>query len=255
MKEGLTVGGLREALRDPEREMLGTVISTADIVFAEHAARQFDLIWIDLEHSALSLRDVQSLVIAATAGGCYSLIRLPGADASAIGPILDTGVDGIVVPRVGSAEQLEPIAKALHFPPRGTRGFAPRRASLSATLTDADYRVACIVQVESSEAVAGASELAAADVCDALVVGTSDLSFDIGAPLASGDPRLDDAVVAVREAAMAAGKGWGVAAGGSPKRIRELAAVDGGTLVYGSDVRLFGEAVSSLVETLRGTSS
>jgi 4-hydroxy-2-oxoheptanedioate aldolase len=253
VRDELTASGLRDALRDAKQEMLGTVISTADIVFAEHAANHFDLLWIDLEHSALSLRDVQSLVIAATAGGAYSLIRLPEADARGIGSILDTGVDGIVLPRVECRDQLEAVAAALHYPPRGTRGFAPRRASLSASLPSADDRVACIVQVESSEAVASAAELAAVDVCDALVVGTSDLSFDLGAPLASADPRLDAAVAAVRAAATAVGKGWGVAAGGSPRRIRELAAAGGGTLVYGSDVRLFGEAVNGLVEELRGS--
>jgi 4-hydroxy-2-oxoheptanedioate aldolase len=253
MKTRPNASALRDALRDADREMLGTVISTADIVFAEHAARHFDLLWIDLEHSALSLRDVQSLVIAATAGGAYSLIRLAEADTRGIGPVLDTGVDGIVLPRVERPEQLEEIAAALHYPPRGTRGFAPRRASLSTTVPRAEDRVACIVQVESSEAVTSAEALAAVDVCDALVVGTSDLSFDLGAPLVSTDPRVDAAVATVRTAAIAAGKGWGVAAGSSPRRIRELAATKGGTLVYGSDVRLFGEAMSGLVETLRAS--
>jgi 4-hydroxy-2-oxoheptanedioate aldolase len=251
MERRLTAEGLVEALRASDRELLGTVVSTADVVFAEHAARRFDLLWIDLEHSALSLRDAQALVIAATAGGAYSLIRLQEADTRGIGPILDTGVDGIILPRVEHPDELDAFASALHFPPRGTRGFAPRRSSLSSGVPGADRRPACIVQVESAAAVEIAPALAAHGVCDALVVGTSDLSFDLGKPLAGGDPRLDGAVEAVREAALAAGKGWGVAAGESPARMRELAGVDGGTLIYGSDVRLFAKALDDLVAALR----
>ena len=252
MREELsTAGGLADALRAADRELLGTVVSTADVVFVEHAATRFDLLWIDLEHSALSLRDAQALVIAATAGGAYSLIRLQEADARGIGAILDTGVDGIILPRVERIDQLDSVARALHFPPLGTRGFAPRRSSLAGGVPRSGSRPACIVQVESAAAVESAPALAAHDVCDALVVGTSDLSFDFGTPLAGGDPRLDSAVKVVRNAATAAGKGWGVAAGESPGRMRELASAEGGTLIYGSDVRLFAKALDDLVTALR----
>jgi 2-dehydro-3-deoxyglucarate aldolase/4-hydroxy-2-oxoheptanedioate aldolase len=175
------------------------------------------------------------------------------ADPRGIGPVLDTGADGVILPRVEDPSQLESFARAIYFPPRGTRGFAPRRFSLTGNATNFDRRPACIVQVESAKAVSIAPALAAADVCDALVVGTSDLSFDLGEPLDSGNPRLGRAVAAVREAALEAGRGWGVASGGSPSRMRELAGSVGGTLIYGSDVRLFTEALDTLVTALRAT--
>lgn len=244
---------LSAALKDANRELIGTVVSTTDLVFAEQAAARFDLLWIDLEHSALSLRDTQALVIAASSGGAWSLVRLPTAATDGLGRILDTGADGVVVPRVEGPDELEAIARALHFPPAGLRGFAPRRSSLSlGSGPDPDRRPACIVQVESAQAVAAAGELAAAGVCDALVVGTADLSLDLGIPLGAKDPRLDAAVASVREAALGAGKGWGVAIGASPARMRELAGADGGCLIYGSDIRIFSEAMDGLMRSLTG---
>jgi 4-hydroxy-2-oxoheptanedioate aldolase len=243
-------GSLSHELRDPESELIGTVVSTTDIVFAEQAAGPFDLVWIDLEHSALSIRDAQASVIAASAAGAFSLIRLPNLTADMVGPVLDTGVDGIVVPRVDTPDELTALAAALHFPPKGRRGYAPRRSALSGRTVDVDLRPACVLQVESTIAVANAADLARMDICDALVVGTSDLSFDLGVPADISDPRLDAAVVAVREAALAAGKGWGVAVGGSPTRMRELAATAGGCLIYSSDVRMFSEILAQVAGAL-----
>jgi 4-hydroxy-2-oxoheptanedioate aldolase len=242
---------LARSLRDPREELLGTVVSTADAVFAEIAASRFDLVWIDLEHSALSPRDVQALVIAATAGGAFSLIRLAGPDPRALGALLDTGADGVVLPRAERADEVEALAHALQFPPRGGRGYAPRRAALAAGVPGPGERPACIVQVESTAAIENAGALAAVDVCDALVVGTSDLSFDLGAPMELHHPSLVEAIAAIRSAATAAGKGWGVAAGGATAALRRLAGEPGGTLIYASDVRLFAEAVDARARALR----
>jgi 4-hydroxy-2-oxoheptanedioate aldolase len=242
---------LAEALRDPERELLGTVLSTVDPVFGEVASFHVDLVWIDLEHSPISVRDAQVLVIAAAAAGAFSLIRVRGTDGDGLGALLDTGVNGIVVPRVETAADLEALSLQTLFPPRGRRGYAPRRVTLNTTASF-DERPACIVQVESRAAVDRAAELAACDITDALVVGTSDLSLDLGTPMRTDSPELIASVEQVRAAALAAGKGWGVAAGGDPARLRALAGERGATLVYASDVRVFTEAIADAARRLRG---
>ena len=85
------------------RELLvGTVLTLPDVALAELSAGAFDFVWIDLEHGALGSSDVQPLAIAARAAGATSLVRVR--DADAIGPVLDAGVDGIVVPRVDGAD-------------------------------------------------------------------------------------------------------------------------------------------------------
>jgi hypothetical protein len=56
--------------------LVGTVIGTADAALAELTAAPFDFVWLDLEHSALSIRAVQELTVAVQATGCACLVRL-----------------------------------------------------------------------------------------------------------------------------------------------------------------------------------
>src|SRR5438270_301973 len=102
----------RERVRARER-VLGTVVASSDPALAELVGDHFDFIWIDLEHSPLTLRDVQALCIAARAAGCGTLARLPTADAGGLTALLDIGVDGIVAPRVEAVDVAARVAKAL----------------------------------------------------------------------------------------------------------------------------------------------
>ncbi len=241
---------LAATLRASPSSLLTTVLSTRDPVFCEAVAAHFDVVWIDLEHSALSLSDVLALVIAVSAGGAKSMVRLTSPDSENLGALLDTGVDGIVLPRVETEQQLTEFARRVHFPPLGERGFAPRRASLADGVPTPGQRPACIVQVESKQAVATAERLAAHEVCDALVLGSSDYSFDVSRPMQLADQEICQTLATVRRAAQAHGKGWGLAVGGDPARARALA--DGGPVIFSSDVRMFWEVLASRTSVLRG---
>ena len=61
---------------------LGTVLSIGDPVMAELAAQAFDVLWIDLEHGALSARDAQVLALAVQSTGAQALVRVPSMPAS-----------------------------------------------------------------------------------------------------------------------------------------------------------------------------
>src|SRR5215213_1172282 len=111
------------------RPLVGTVISVPDVGLAELTAAAVDFVWIDLEHGALSLRDVQPLAIAARSAGAAALVRLRSTSDSALGPALDAGVDGVVVPRVATVADAEGVVERLRYPPRGSRGLAARRSS------------------------------------------------------------------------------------------------------------------------------
>lgn len=230
--------------------MVGTVISTVDPVFAELAASRFDFVWIDLEHSALSPSDVQTLVICAAAADAFSMIRLGDSEPGALGALLDTGVDGVVLPRAEDPGRVEAVTRLLEFPPSGVRGYAPRRAALVKRESSSPRRPACIVQVESQRAVDNAGDLAQLETCDALVIGLNDLSLNLGVAPALDGPELTDAVRSVRSAADQAGKGWGVAVGRDSSCLDRIIA-DGGTLVYSSDVGLFAGAIDQAARAFR----
>src|ERR1700753_1939871 len=79
----------------------------------------FDGVFIDLEHTALDLRDVQSLVMAAEGAGVTPIVRPPGLDPGFILRLLDIGVQGLLLPHVESADLAAGAVAAVRYPPQG----------------------------------------------------------------------------------------------------------------------------------------
>lgn len=240
--------GRRLSSREP---VFGTVVTVPSIALAELVAEAVDFVWIDLEHGALGVADVQPLAVACRAAGAGALVRLPSADASGIGTILDAGADGVVAPRVESADCAARLVERLRYPPRGSRGVAARRGSGYGRHGSRGADPLCLVQIESPLGVEAASEIAAVDGVDALVIGCADLSHSLGESgrLASGI--VTDAVERVQFAAAAAGIPSGIAGPDDPALLVELAAGRSTVFVLSADVRMYARAVDSNIAALR----
>ncbi len=236
---------------DAGETLCGTVLSSADAVLAEMVAASFDFVWIDLEHSALTVRDLQILTIAVQASGCVALARLPHSDSELLTAALDAGVDGLVAPRVSSVEEAESFLARLAYPPAGRRGFAPRRGNAFGTaLRGAGHPPPIgVVQIETTEGLENVSEIAAVPGVDWLLVGLADLSFELGAPLQPEAPLLSTAVERVHDAAVRSGARVGLAASGNEQSLRRLLSRRVSMLLYSSDARLYAEAVAATRRT------
>lgn len=245
---------LRERLRGGDR-LIGTVLSLQGAPLAELTAAPFDLVWIDLEHGALGLAEMQDMAIGAQAAGTAAAVRIPSWDWERLPAVLDAGVDGVVVPAVESAQQAAAICGRLRYPPDGVRGFGPRRAGwygrISRFWDSPEARPACLIQIETPAGVAAAAEIAQVPGVDALVLGCSDLSLALGHPQELDAAPLHEAAVVVRSAARTAGVAFGIAGAGRAAALAALAGPDVGLLVYASDVRLFAEAVDHVAAGLR----
>jgi 4-hydroxy-2-oxoheptanedioate aldolase len=200
-------------LRD-RAQVVGTVLTVPSVALAELVGARVDFVWIDLEHGALDVGDVQPLAVGAQAAGAAALVRLPDAGAGRLSAILDAGVDGIVAPRTESAKQASRLVEALRHPPRGSRGFAARRASGYEAGAPADAEAGadplCWLQIESPAGVDAAGEIAAVEGVHALIVGCADLALNSGGAL---DPQ---AVAHVQAAARAHGIASGIAGPDDP---------------------------------------
>jgi 2-keto-3-deoxy-L-rhamnonate aldolase RhmA len=227
--------------------LLGTVLTLPDVTLAELVADPLDFVWIDLEHGALGAADVQPLAVAARAAACAALVRL--ADGHAPAPaLLDAGIDGVVAPRVESAAQASRLAEALRHPPRGTRGFAARRATGYGRIP-AGPDPLLLVQIESAPGVDAAAEIASVDGVDALVVGCSDLALALGCDPAGAEVR--GAIGRVQDAAVGAGSASGIAGPDDAGLLWELAGELSTLLVCSADVRIYARAVDELVARVR----
>jgi 4-hydroxy-2-oxoheptanedioate aldolase len=224
---------------------LGTVLSVADVALAESVATAFDLVWLDLEHGALTVADVQTLTIAVQGAGRHAHARVPRWDSELLPAIIDAGVDGVVAPRVESAADAAALVRRLRYPPGGSRGYGPRRAGGYGRASEPP-EPECTVQIESVEGVAEAGAIAAVDGVDTLVVGCADLALAIG-PRAEA---LRDAVRHVADAAAAAGIAFGVAASGPPVQVAGLMAARPDLVLYSVDVRLYARAVDGAAQAL-----
>jgi 2-keto-3-deoxy-L-rhamnonate aldolase RhmA len=181
---------LRDSLRarDP---VVGGWVSIGHPAVAEITARAgLDFVTVDTEHAPIDVADLESLVRAVDAadGDAVPFVRTPSSDPVALKRALDTGVGGVMVPRVEDAAEAERVVDATTYPPEGIRGTAGGRAAdygatLPAYLAEADDAVTRVVQVETTGAVERAEAIGAVDGVDALFVGPADLSAALDVPL------------------------------------------------------------------------
>ncbi len=144
----------------------------------------FDWLFIDLEHGAYTIRDVQ-LIVMATEARCPCVVRPPSDDDVWIKKVLDTGAAGILIPHVDSPAMVERIMKSCKYPPEGARSAGLGRAQgFGRTFTQyvgtANESVAVILQIEDIEGVRNIESILDVPGSDAVFIGPYDLSGSIG---------------------------------------------------------------------------
>lgn len=146
----------------------------------------FAFVWIDGEHSAFDKASMLSHIIAATAADTASIVRIPWNDPVLVKPILEMGPDGILFPMVCTAEEAEKAVAACMYPPKGIRGFGPRRANRYGAASNEEFLAhpeesfLRIVQIEHVDAVRNLREILDVEGIDFPLVGPNDLSASIG---------------------------------------------------------------------------
>ena len=165
----------------------GTVIAAGSPLITEMVAQcGFDVLWMDMEHSAI---DIESLVInlmAARSGGTPVWVRVPWNDPVRVKPVLDMGADGIIFPFIRTLEDAKLAVASCTYPPEGIRGWGPLRSADYGSISQAEYmrktsrECLRILQIEHVDAVKDLRRIASLDGVDALLVGPNDLSGSIG---------------------------------------------------------------------------
>jgi len=179
------------------------------------SATGLDWLVIETEHSAVDIPQAEEMLRAMKGTDTVPLIRLPSSDPVWIQRALDIGAQGIVVPLVKSAEEAQAIVRATRYPPVGTRGFGPLRAS-NYTLDYEDYfrrandNILIALIVETKEIVEDLERTAAVPGIDVLIMGSRDLSLSLGLDvLKEPHPEVEEVLNKMLEV----GRKTGVAAG------------------------------------------
>jgi 2-dehydro-3-deoxyglucarate aldolase/4-hydroxy-2-oxoheptanedioate aldolase len=197
----------RARLRHRE-SLIGTMLTLPAPAVAEMCADAgFDWLFVEMEHGALDLHDIEHIA-QAVGERCACVVRVPSNDRVWIGKILDLGVSGIIVPQVNSADEAARAVSAAKYPPQGTRGVGMGRASrygaqLNEYLAQANDETAVIVQIEHADAVKNVERIAQVAGVDAFMIGPFDLSGSYGKPGRIGDDDVQAAIAKARTTAFA----------------------------------------------------
>jgi 2-dehydro-3-deoxyglucarate aldolase/4-hydroxy-2-oxoheptanedioate aldolase len=221
------INRMREKLRGGKL-VLGVGVSLVDPTVTEALAPYVDFVWIDLEHNATTTESMLGHLIAARAGGTASIVRVPSNEPGWIKRVLDSGAEGIILPRSLSAREAAEFVSACRYPPLGTRGFGPRRPMQYGRLNQQEYLrqanrdVFVVVQVETVELLAELDEVLKLEGLDSLVLGPQDLSGSMGRLGETTHPEVVAAMKTIAAKARAAGKFIGSGLGADPQFARVL---------------------------------
>lgn len=141
-----------------------------------------DLLIIDMEHTVIDTKSLQTLMMAAS--DCPVIARIRGLEKNEIKKVLDTGVSGIIVPGVRTAQDVEEAVSFSRYPPKGIRGAGPGRATgygydFPAYAKTAD-QVLVIVQIETKSAFENLEKMLSVKGLDGFFIGPMDLSTSLG---------------------------------------------------------------------------
>ena len=161
----------------------------------------FDFIFIDCEHSPMSVESVQSLIMAAELRGTAAIVRPPMNVPEIILRYMDAGAMGIAIPGMDSKEAAETAVKAVKYAPIGERGLAGVRAAdygLGGLLGDyvklANQETMVFGVVESKKGVENIDQILDTEFFDGVFIGTNDLSNSLGVPGQTNHPTVVEAI-------------------------------------------------------------
>ena len=234
-----------------------TQARTVDVAMMA-AAAGFDAVYVDLEHTATSLETCSMLCAGALGVGLRTFVRVPAQDHQYLVRALDTGAQGVIVPHVDDAATAEHLVDVCRFPPRGHRSIAgtnpvTRYAALTGPelVKALDEQTIVAPMIESPRGVAAADAIAAVDGIDMLLVGTHDLTAEMGILAQFDDPRFIDAVEEVAAACARHDKVLAIAGVDEPALVRRLVELGARFFSAGTDGGLFLSAARARVQHFR----
>jgi 2-dehydro-3-deoxyglucarate aldolase/4-hydroxy-2-oxoheptanedioate aldolase len=214
----------------------------------------FDWLFIDGEHSPLTIGDIQNMLQAA-GDHCSCVVRIPANDEVFIKQVLDVGASGIIAPHVNTAEIAERVVRFAKYPPTGERSVGVARASaygfqFADYVKNANDQLAVVVQIEHVDAARNIESILEVDGVDAAFIGPYDLSASMGKPGKIQDPEVQGYMNQVREACRQRNKPIGIFAI-SVEDARPYLDQGYALIVVGVDTMMLGQAAQGIVKKMK----
>jgi len=198
------------------RPAIGTFCTGASALIAEALGHSgYDFVIVDMQHGENSLGNLQGMLQALSATPTTPLVRVPVNMPVYIQRSLDLGAYGVIVPLVNTRDEAEAIIQSVRYAPVGSRSWGPIRGALYA---GSDYfaksheELLTIVMLETADGLKNAKSILSVPGVDGCFIGANDLSVSLGfsSEMAELPPKVEEAILAIRDAAQAAGKAPGI---------------------------------------------
>lgn len=206
---------LRARLADNE-PVYGLWVTLESASITEMAvALGMDWVVIDAEHGHLDWKEISEHVRAGLRSDTVVLVRLAERSTSLTKRALDIGADGVVIPWVETAEELEEAILDCRYPPEGRRGIGGERATawgqcFAEHTAEANEHVMVVPLIESVAAIPNVPEMCRVDGTDVFFFGPADFSATAGYRGQWEGPGIAEQILQLKKSIQAAGKHCGL---------------------------------------------
>ncbi|MDA0660600.1 MAG: aldolase/citrate lyase family protein [Planctomycetota bacterium] len=239
------------------KTVLGTSITYTDPTVTEALTNVLDFVWIDTEHTPITLDSVQGHIMATKGSETVPIVRVADNSAVLIKPVLDIGAAGVIVPLIKTADDVRRAVAACRYPPDGVRGYGPRRPTRYGALSGPEFcqqaneSIITIVQIEQTEALTNLRDILAVPNLTSIVVGPNDLAAALGFVGQSRHPEVIRTIETIISAAKKANVPVGIAAGGGPEIMQEWVEKGMNWISMGTDYMFLLRGATQLAQAVR----
>lgn len=240
------------------KPVIGTFVKLSDPSAIEIIGLSgFDFFVVDCEHVGYNPESIVNLLRAADISGIVPLIRVRENRPVEILQALDAGALGVLVPQVNSRIQAQAAADAAHYPPAGTRGYAPTHRAAGYGLMPARSYVEAAEQAvflgcycETMACIHELSDILTLPGIDLIFIGPNDLAASMGY---LAQPDHPDVVQVIRKAVgqiAASDKAAGIIAS-NPEDALQWIERGCSFVTISSDQGLMAKAAREMIEPLK----
>ncbi|CAN5491431.1 aldolase/citrate lyase family protein [soil metagenome] len=256
----LVHNNVRKRIADGEVAVSMVVRLVTSVEIANIAgACGFDSLYVDLEHSSLSLETTSQICIAALDAGIAPFVRVPTHGSEYVSRALDGGALGIIAPHVATAEEARQVVSNAKFPPLGNRSvtvgiphlrFRNWPAAEARRILNQETMV--IAMIETPDALDNVEEIAAVEGVDIVMIGTNDLCAEMGIDGQFEHEKVAAAYTRTIEACRRHGKAAGIGGlAGKPDLLRKFIAEGARYVSSGADLSFILQAGKARASEVR----
>jgi len=226
-----------------DKRVYGTGI-VADSPFWPEAIRAtgIDFVFIDAEHCPRDRDKLAWMCQAYRSQGLAAIVRIPDRDAQQACMVLDGFADGVMVPYVETVEQARALRGAVKLRPlKGKQLEDILNGDLLPEPHVAEYLAKwnagrlLVLNIESQTAIDNLDGILGVPDIDALLVGSHDMSINLGVPEQYDHPKFIDAIQIIIDKARARNVGVGVHSWITTNHTKRWIDMGANFIMFGSD--------------------